>query len=221
MVEHVRFAPRRGGVRASWWGKVWHGAVEEASYSLTDLKQGQKAARAGAVGRIQVGLTESGDGYWVAGVEAGDEVLAVSGAVTALDPESRRGLVEVVAAGAGRIGSLLAGELPRDLVADAEEVGVELLPWSGDLKFSCSCEPWADPCPHAVAVATQIGWLMDADPFVLLTLRGCPREWLLGALDDRLTGSAPVDPDVDDEDYDDLTVAEEAALRMERVLRDC
>lgn len=223
LIEYPRFEPRRGGRRASWWAKAWQSAVEEACYSPSDLKHGLKLARAGGVGRIALGVSETGNGVWVAGVEVGDEVLTTTGTVRPLDADASRGLVEVIAAGAGRIGALLAGDLPTDLVADGEEVGVELLPWSGELSFTCTCEPWADPCPHAVATATQVGWLLDQDPLLLIALRGTAREELLTALNNRLnSGSAAdeVDPDADDEAYEDLAVAEEAALRMERALAD-
>lgn len=221
LIENVRFAPRRGVTRTTWWGKAWQLAVEEATYSSRDLKQGRAWARAGKVGRISLGVREAGEernGWIVAGVEVGDEVHSVRVAVAGLEPGAAEGLVEVVAAGAGRIGSLLAGDLPKDMVSDGEELGVELLPWSGDLAFTCSCEPWADPCPHAVAVATQAGWLMDADPFVLLTLRGTSREALLAALNARVLAASATDPDAGSDWFDDLTVAEEAALRVERAL---
>lgn len=217
-VTHARFEPRRGGVRSRWWGKAWQAAVEESAYSEADLLLGRKHARAGRVGRIA-----QHPGGYVAAVEVGDDVFTVSGTVAVLEEEAQGALVEVVASRAGRIGALLAGDLPNDLAEECEELGVELVPWAGELGFTCSCEPWADPCPHALAVATQVGWLLDADPFVLTGLRGLGRDRLLGALTTRVTRGGPQGADPDPgvegvEELDDLTIAEEAALRASRVL---
>ena len=54
-VLHPRVAPRRGAARATtWWGKAWVRAVEEASYSASDLLVGRRTSRAGQVGQIMV-----------------------------------------------------------------------------------------------------------------------------------------------------------------------
>ena len=74
------------------------------------------------------------------------------------------------------------------LVEHAEEAGVELLPFAGEFSWTCTCDAWLDPCRHALAVGYQLAWLVDADPFVLLGLRGLPRDDLLARLHAR--GSA-------------------------------
>ena len=116
-------------------------------------------------------------------------------------------LVETVAAEAGRVAALLAGDLPHTLVEHAEEAGVELLPYGGELGSTCTCEAWADPCPHALAVMYQLAWLVEADPFVLLHLRGLARDELLARLHER---AGPPRPTPDDDP--DLDVAVDAAL---------
>lgn len=210
MATHARLAPRRGSpARATtWWGKAWVRAVEEAAYGEQDLRQGRALARAGRVGGITVE-----PGRFVAAVEQGDDLLTVTGGVPVLDDADLAGLAETVAAEVGRVAALLAGDLPHSLVEHAEESGVELLPHGSELTTHCSCEPWTDPCPHAVAVLQQLTWLLDADPFVLLTLRGMERDDLLARLH-RLAGSdRPARPgDVD------LDVALDAARRTARVL---
>ena len=102
-----------------------------------------------------------------------------------LDEPERAAFVEAVAAESGRLPALLAGDLPHALVEHAEEAGVELLPFGGELEASCTCSAWVDPCAHALATAYQVAWLVDADPFVLLALRGLSREDLLARLHDR------------------------------------
>jgi len=120
--------------------------------------------------------------------------------VPPLADEAAEMLVEVVAAQAGRIASLLAGELPHQLVEDAEEAGVELLPYGGELDATCQCAAWTQPCVHALAVLHQAAWLVDADPLVLWHLRGLPREELLARLHARATpgnGEEAADPDLE------------------------
>ena len=125
----------------------------------------------------------------------------------------RDALVETVAAEAGRVAALLAGDLPHTLVEHAEEAGVELLPFGSELGSTCTCEAWIDPCPHALAVMYQLAWLVEDDPFVLLHLRGLARDDLLARLHER-TESPPRD-ELEDPDVD---IAVDAALRAAALL---
>lgn len=204
---HPRVPPRRSTAKATtWWGKAWVRAVEESAYAAEDLVAARKLARAGRVGQITVE-----EGGWFAAVEDAEGVFTVAGVLPVLDGDARTGLVEVVAAEAGRIAALLAGDLPHLLVEHADEAGVELLPYGGELGAACTCDAWTDPCRHALAVLHQLTWLVEADPFVLLHLRGLPRETLLARLHER--EQAPVargDPD--------LESALDAALRAARLL---
>ena len=124
-----------------------------------------------------------------------------------------RRFVETVAAEAGRVAALLAGDLPHTLVEHAEEAGVELLPFGSELSSTCTCEAWIDPCPHALAVMYQLAWLIEDDPFVLLHLRGLARDDLLALLHDR-TEHVADEPD----DDPDLDVAVDAAMRAGALL---
>lgn len=217
-VLHPRVAPRRSTARAAtWWGKAWVRAVEEAAYAEADLVAARSLARAGRVGRIS---TEPG--RFVAAVEDPHGVWTVEGSLPVLDPRDVDALVEVVAAESGRIAALLAGELPHGLVEHAEEAGVELLPYGGELGASCSCDHWADPCVHALAVLQQLAWLVESDPFVLLQLRGLAREDLLARLHARTESTEPVDllESSGEDGSADLDAALEAALYAARLLGD-
>jgi uncharacterized Zn finger protein len=224
-------APRRGGGAGTWWSKAVLRAVEEAAFGEKDLRRGRTLARSGAVGAITVS-----EGGAVAAVTDGDDAWTVEVTVPVLDDGDTAAVVELVAAGAGRIGALLAGQLPHAFVEAVEEAGVELLPYGGELGSACSCDAWLDPCPHALAVLTQLAWLIQADPFVLMHLRGLPREQVLRDLHrltppdrDRVPGtSAKLDHtgdridagDAGDAvDIDDLVVAEDAVARAARLLR--
>jgi uncharacterized Zn finger protein len=198
-------------VRAStWWGKAWVRAVEESAYAEADLVAARVLARGGHVGQI---ATEPG--RFVAAVEDRHGLWTVEGGVPVLDRTDTEALVEVVAAESGRVAALLAGDLPHGLVEHAEEAGVELLPFGGELAASCTCAHWTDPCVHALAVLQQLTWLLEADPFVLLQLRGLPREELLARLHARSTVHAP---DEEQADEPDLDAALEAALYAARLL---
>lgn len=205
-VLHPRVAARRGGARAAtWWGKAWVRAVEEAAYADADLRAARALARGGHVGQI---ATEPG--RFVASVEDARGLWTVDGAVPVLDDAALAAVVETVAAEAGRVATLLAGDLPHDLVEQAEEAGAELLPSGPELGGSCGCDHWAEPCVHALAVLYQLAWLVDADPLLLLALRGLPRDDLLGRLHARQAPVVDADRDLD--------LAVEAALYAARIL---
>ncbi len=209
VVAHPPLAARRGAARATtWWGKAWVRAVEEAAYAETDLRAARALARRGTVGGISIA-----PGRMVAAVADERGLVTVDGRLPVLDASSTAALVEVVAAESGRIGSLLAGDLPHGLVEHADEAGVELLPFGAELETTCTCVGWLDPCPHALAVLCQVAWLVDADPLVLLQLRGLPRDDLLARLHART-----VAPSADDEAEAGLDLAADAAARAARIL---
>ncbi|QYJ03457.1 SWIM zinc finger family protein [Nocardioides panacisoli] len=214
-VTHPRLRPRKGGAR-SWWGKAWARAVEEAAYAEGDLRAGRRAARRGDVGGISVG-----PGTLLAAVREGDDAWTVDVTVPLLDEVERRGLVDAVAAESGRVAALLAGDLPHALVEHAEEAGAELLPYGGEFGATCTCTGFLDPCPHALAVLVQVGWLIDDDPLVLFAVRGLGREALLGELHARSVGDVEgpggAGRDVG-ELADDVEVAADAVLRARRLL---
>lgn len=190
VISHAPFPARRGAARAStWWGKAWVRAVEESAYAEGELRAARALSRQAAVGGISLGR-----GRLVAAVSDSQGLWTVDAHVPTFDAPATEALVEVVAAQAGRIGSLLAGDLPHQLVEHADEAGVELLPFGGELETTCTCQAWVDPCPHALAVLYQATWLLDETPLKLLHLRGLPREDLLARLHARTPLEQRVDP---------------------------
>ena len=223
-VTHPRFPPRRGGGANTWWSKAFLRAVEEAAFAMAELKRGRTHARAGDVGAITVAA-----GAFMAAVLDGGDAYTVTGTVPVLADDDQSVLVELIAAEAGRIGALMSGDLPHQFVESVEEAGVELLPYGGELGSACTCETWLDPCPHALAVFTQLAWLIQRDPFVLFQLRGLARDAVLARLHalsqarPRSSSSTGADGPIVvdrrvDEAIDDLAIAEEAALRAAREL---
>lgn len=229
-MRHPAFPPRRGGVRATtWWGRAWLRTAEDAAYDEADVAAGWRLSRGGAVGAIDVEA-----GRVLAAVRPGasararsvgapvvdpDELVACSVLVQVLDAAEREALVEVVAAESGRVAALLAGDLPAELAEHAEEAGVSLLP--DDFDCSCTCGAWVQPCAHVLAVLAQVAWLLDADSFVLLALRGLPRDHLLAEMHAVVhrdaSGGEDAPPTADEIDLD---VAGEAAERAARLLDD-
>jgi uncharacterized Zn finger protein len=206
-VTFSRIPPRRSTSRAAtWWGRAWVRAVEEASYADSDLHAARALSRSGAIGGITVDA-----GTVVAQVHDRADVWPVSATVPELDPVSRRAFVEVVAEESGHLPALMAGELPHRLVEQSEEAGVELLPYGGELGSACPCGAWVDPCVHALAVMLQVAWLVDGDPWVLLRLRGISPDHLQAEL-------AVVPADEPDPLSDDLAQAMDAAMRAARVV---
>lgn len=229
-ITHPRYGPRRGAGPMPWWGKAWTRAVEEAAYHQRDLRAGRSLARGGKVGSLTVD-----DGSLVAAVQQGDDAWTVSITLPVLAADQVEAFAELVAAEAGRIADLLAGDLPHQLIEAAEEAGVEVLPYGGELEATCSCDTWAQPCPHSLAVLTQFGWLIGSDPLALLHLRGLPREALLAALHEltsapRDTPDTPVaeglpggglpDEDVDESVAADVEVGVDTARRAAALLRE-
>ncbi len=175
MTEHaIGFPPfpatkrKPGRFARTWWGDAWLQAMADTSLDLGQLKRGRKFAYAGLVGPITVSA-----GRLAAQVTNDDgEVHHTVVLVERLTDAQWRRFLDEVAAKAGHIAALLDRDMPHDLVAAAADADVPLLPGIGDLQPECDCEGWELPCTHAAALCFQAAWLLDADPFVLLLLRG-------------------------------------------------
>ena len=186
--------------------------AEEAAYDDRDLLRARALSRAGGVGEVMVE-----PGRMVASVLDGAGLWTAVVGLPVLDDSGRKALVEVIAAESGRIASLFDGDLPHTLVEHAEESGVELLPFGSEWETTCSCDAWVDPCAHALAVLYQVAWLVDTDPFVLLHLRGLPRQDLLARLHHRSEARAGNAAEVSEDDRD-VDSAMDAALRARRII---
>jgi uncharacterized Zn finger protein len=162
----------------SWWGRAWLAAMEETALDAGQLRKGRRFAYGGHVGSITVS-----PGRLTATVYGDDSTPyhTVVEVERLTDAQWDR-FLGAVAAKAGHLAALLDGDVPHDLVEAAQDVDVRLLPGLGDLQPHCSCPDWEFPCRHAAALCYQSAWLLDADPFVLLLLRGRGAGELLGDL---------------------------------------
>ncbi len=172
---------------ATWWGRAWINALEQrARLDPNRLPRGRTYARKGRVSPLRidagsVGASVQGSRTEPYEVRVGIRVFS--------DAEWER-LLDAVAARAAHAAALLDGDLPTEVVADAEAAGVELLPGPGDIRPRCSCPDWADPCKHAAAVVYLVADVLDVDPFALFLLRGRGREEVLTALRQRRAASS-------------------------------
>nr|WSY57672.1 SWIM zinc finger family protein [Streptomyces sp. NBC_00886] len=175
------FSPRPSGGDArfaeTWWGNAWVTALEKGALDAKRLARGRGYAEKGHVDAITVtpGLVLA----YVQGSRARPYRVQVR--LRTLDDGDWERFLDTAADRPGHIAALLDKEMPKSLA----ESGVPLLPGPGDLDPHCSCPDSGHPCKHAAALCYQTARLLDADPFVLLLLRGRGERPLLDALSRR------------------------------------
>ncbi|MBK3524392.1 SWIM zinc finger family protein [Streptomyces sp. MBT70] len=181
------FPAREGGgageaFAGTWWGNAWVGALERGALDAKRLARGRGYADQGQVDAITVtpGLVLA----YVRGSRPRPYRAQVR--VRTLEDADWERFLDAAADRPGHIAALLDKELPQSLA----DCGVPLLPGPGDLVPRCSCPDSGHPCKHAAALCYQTARLLDADPFVLLLLRGRGEKELLDALSRRSAARA-------------------------------
>ncbi|WBO69160.1 SWIM zinc finger family protein [Streptomyces camelliae] len=181
------FAPRAATAEGvsfagTWWGNAWVGALEQGALDAKRVARGREYADQGHVDAITVtpGLVLA----YVRGSRPRPYRVQVR--VRTLEGEDWERFLDAAADRPGHIAALLDRELPQSLA----DCGVPLLPGPGDLAPRCSCPDAGHPCKHAAALCYQTARLLDADPFVLLLLRGRGEKDLLDALSRRSAARA-------------------------------
>uniref|UniRef100_UPI00358EF119 SWIM zinc finger family protein n=1 Tax=Streptomyces afghaniensis TaxID=66865 RepID=UPI00358EF119 len=166
--------PDGKGFAESWWGNAWVDALEEGALDAKRLERGRGYAGQGHVDAITVtpGLVLA----YVRGSRPRPYRVQVR--LRTLDDSDWERFLDAAADRPGHIAALLDKEMPQSLA----DCGVPLLPGPGDLEPRCSCPDRGHPCKHAAALCYQTARLLDADPFVLLLLRGRGERELLDAL---------------------------------------
>ncbi|MGY5009202.1 SWIM zinc finger family protein [Streptomyces sp. 900105755] len=152
------------GFAETWWGNAWVRALEEGALDVKRLGRGRSYAERGHVDAITVT-----PGLVLAYVQGSrPRPYRVQLRLRTFGEDEWERLLEAAADRPADIAALLDKELPHTL-ADS---GVPLLPGPGELEPRCSCPDFGHPCKHAAALCYQTARLLDADPFVLLLLRG-------------------------------------------------
>nr|WP_308036306.1 SWIM zinc finger family protein [Streptomyces sennicomposti] len=162
------------GFAETWWGEAWLTALEEGALDAARLARGRGYAERGHVDAITVT-----PGLVLAYVQGSrPRPYRVQVRVRTLGDAQWARFLDAAADRPGHIAALLDKEMPQTLA----DCGVPLLPGPGDLEPHCSCPDRGHPCKHAAALCYQTARLLDADPFVLLLLRGRGERELLDAL---------------------------------------
>jgi uncharacterized Zn finger protein len=161
---------------ATWWSKRFTAVLE--SFGLGGrMTRGRTYARQGQVLALDVDA-----GLLIAQVQ-GSRRTPYAVTVRLTPPTSTQWIKieDLLRARVGYAATLLAGEVPTDLESLFAEAGCALFPsqWR-DLKATCSCPDWGDPCKHQAAVLYVFADQLDSDPWRLLMWHGRSRDDLLG-----------------------------------------
>jgi uncharacterized Zn finger protein len=188
--DGIATSKARGRMADAWWSQRLVDLLD--SYGLgTRMQRGRRYARQGQLVDFDVQ-----PGHLVAQVQGSRRTpYLVTAAAPALSDAQ---WVEIEAAMRARVGfaaRLLSGEVPPELEGVFADAGVTLLPtrWS-DLRASCSCPDWENPCKHLAATMYVFADRLDADPWLLLTWRGRTREQLLAHLAAATTERSEITP---------------------------
>ncbi|MFF9661300.1 SWIM zinc finger family protein [Streptomyces althioticus] len=158
----------------TWWGRAWVTALEDGALDPARLARGRGYAEQGHVDAITVT-----PGLVLAYVQGSrPRPYRVQVRLRTFDDSDWDRFLDAAADRPGHIAALLDKEMPQSLA----DCGVPLLPGPGDLAPRCSCPDSGHPCKHAAALCYQTARLLDADPFVLLLLRGRGEREVIDAL---------------------------------------
>lgn len=177
--------PPERGIRmkqagTTWWGQRWIGALQNVLRGdSARLARGRTYARAGRThdlvikgGKVTAKVTGSRATPYKITIE-----------LTELSASAWEKAVAGLAQKAQFSAELLAGKMPQAIDEVFVEAGESLFPKQrADLKTSCSCPDWGDPCKHVAATHYVLGEALDRDPFLLFELRGRTKAQVLDAL---------------------------------------
>ena len=169
---------RRGAIGETWWSQRFIELLESFGVG-SRLKRGRNYARRGQVCELEV--------------EAGIVLAEVQGsrhtpyrvrirAKVLSEPQWRRA-EKAMADQALPLAKLLAGEMPREIEDILATCKLKLFPASArELKATCTCPDWENPCKHIAAVYYILAERFDDDPFEIFAWRGRTRDELLERL---------------------------------------
>lgn len=177
--------PPERGIRmkkagTTWWGQRWIEALENVLRGdSARLARGRTYARAGRThdlvvkgGKVTAKVTGSRATPYKITIE-----------LTELSALAWKKAIDGLAKKAQFSAELLAGQMPQTIDEVFVDAGVSLFPKQrADLKTSCSCPDWGDPCKHVAATHYVLGEALDRDPFLLFELRGRTKDQVLDAL---------------------------------------
>ncbi|HEV7713603.1 MAG TPA: SWIM zinc finger family protein, partial [Asanoa sp.] len=183
----IKARSKRGRIGEEWWSRRFIDILE----GICDkgrLDRGRRYARAGQV--LNLDLEPGQVRARVQGSRTEPYQIEIN--IPRYDEEAWTRVERALADQAVFRAKLLAGEMPTQIVAVFDELGLPLFPAEFDMR--CSCPDWGFPCKHLSAVLYLLAEAFDDDPFLVLAWRGRDRDELLGALRGTPVDEVPVDP---------------------------
>jgi len=169
---------KRGVIGDTWWSQRFIELLESLGVG-TRLQRGRNYARRGQVVELDVE-----PGVVIAKVQGSRYTpyrVRIRG--KALSEQQWRRVEKAMAARALPLARLLAGEMPHDIEAVFTSCKLTLFPRSNaELKASCTCPDWENPCKHIAAAYYILAERFDEDPFLIFAWRGRDKDELLGRL---------------------------------------
>jgi uncharacterized Zn finger protein len=169
---------QRGEIGETWWSRRFIELLESFGVG-SRLKRGRNYARTGQVIELDVE-----PGVVLAKVQGSRFTpyrVRIRGKVLS-DPQWRRA-EKAMASEALPLAKLLAGEMPREIEDVFSSCKLTLFPRSkAELRASCTCPDWENPCKHVAAVYYILAEQFDDDPFLIFAWRGLDKEELLERL---------------------------------------
>ncbi len=174
----IKAKTNRGAFAENWWSKRWIAVLE--SFNLgARLTRGRRYARQGQVASIDIQ-----PGLVLAKVQGSRKkpYRVTIGLVVFTQAQWEKIMAHLLAEPL-LVASLLAGQMPDNIEAVFDQVGLSLFPQKiEDLGTDCSCPDWSNPCKHIAAVYYLLGEEFDRDPFLIFRLRGLDRAELTAML---------------------------------------
>jgi uncharacterized Zn finger protein len=174
----IKARSKRGQFVDNWWAERWIKALEQVT-DAGRLRRGRSYARKG-----QILSMEEKEGAIEAAVQGSrTRPYTVEIRMTALSNRKWERVIRALAERSIFTAQLLAGEMPQEIEEAFAAANVSLFPDKpSDLKTSCSCPDWANPCKHVAATHYILGEQFDVDPFLLFRLRGRSQDEIVTAL---------------------------------------
>ena len=174
----IAVSSKRGAIGEQWWSKRFLEALNRMGME-NRLARGRTYARKGQV--IRLDAKEGGVEAAVQGSSSKPYSITIS--LKQWDKKGWNSVISAIADQALYSAQMLSGEMPHEIEAVVEKAGFCLFPKNGtDLRTTCSCPDYANPCKHIAAVYYILAERFDMDPFLIFEMRGKDKEELLEAL---------------------------------------
>ena len=171
-------APREP-VRTTSWGGAWiEGLVLAHTFDGKEVSRGRGLAARDAVDEFSV--EPASVGAVVRGRSALERRVRLG--FRRFTDEQWATVRAELAASPRLVAAVLDGALPEALHDRLADLGCGLLPGVRDVSIDCTCGNLAESCVHAAAVCCHLADALDADPLLLVTLRGGDRGALVAGL---------------------------------------